>query len=191
MAELLLTKDLVIEGKYEIPNMNAYAGDVVWVETENNFYSEIFISSLLGLLRPSRGELKFFSSDVSYCDITEWLPNIKDASSLCRLYSYSRGVQMSASISEFKRILSQSNAEHVLNMHLKDMVRSTRSLLSWAISLSVPALNVILNDPYYGLDKEASLCLSNEIENCAKDGSLVIIVSQEKPSVFNKQVSFR
>jgi len=191
LAELLLTSGLTVEGKYKFPDINAYAGDVLWVETENALYSEVFISTLFGLLKPSKGDLKFFASDVSYCNVADWAPQVKDAVSLCRLYAYSRGTQMSSSVNELKRILSAANAEHILNMDLKDMVKSTRSMLSWAISLSVPALNIILNDPYYGLDKEASVCLSRELDNCAKDGSLMIITSQDKPAVFNRQAVFR
>lgn len=182
MAELLLIDGVKLEKGIRLPDVKAYAGDVVWVETENALYTDIFVGLLLGLIHPKKGRFKFITSDVSYCDVSEWTPGLKKALSLCKAYSYS--------LSNFKRLLSGANADYVLDMDVKDMAKSTKVLVSWAISLSTPSLNIILNDPFYGLDKKASAFLSTEIEGVAKDGSLVIILSPDRPAVFSQQVRF-
>ena len=190
MAELLLIKDVVLDNKVKLPNVKAFAGDVLWVETENSLYADVFISLLLGLLKPKKGTIKFFNSNSSYCDITEWVPQVKDPLSLVRTYSYAKGLQISSSTNNLKRILDGVNLGYLSEMEIKEMAKSSKALVSWAVSLSVPALNIILNDPYYGLDKNSCKFLAKEIDEVAKDGSLVIIMSQEQPMIFTQHISF-
>ncbi len=190
MAELLFIEGAKLENGATLPSVKAYAGDILWVETENDLYSDVFVSLLLGLSKPKKGVFKFFNSNVSYCDVSEWLPQIKKVSSLCRAYAYSKGNHISACVNNVRKLLGGANAGYAFDMDIQKMAKSTRVMMSWAITMSVPALNIILNNPYYGMDKNASLFVSSEIEGAAKDGSLVIIVSHEKPPVFSKQISF-
>ena len=190
MAALLFIEGAELENGITLPSIKAYAGDVLWVETENNLYSDVFVSLLLGISKPKKGIFKFFNTNVSYCDISEWLPQIKKVSSLCRSYAYSKGSQISACVNNVKSLLSGANAGYAFDMDMQNMAKSTRVMVSWALTMSVPALNIILNDPYYGMDKNTSLFVSSKIDDVAKDGSLVVIVSHEKPVAFSKHISF-
>ncbi len=174
----------------KIPNSMLYAGDIVWVETENPLFCDVFIGILFGLVEKKRGKIKFFRSRTSYFDIASWTPYVQDAVSLCSLYSYSKGVKISTSINELKKILNEVNASYVLNMNLREMTKPTKTLLSWAITLSVPDLNIVLNDPYYGADEKTSSVLSSRLDDQAKDGSLILIVSTDKPRMFSEHLKF-
>jgi len=190
LTELLKIDGVELYSGIKLPNTKLYAGDIAWVETENPLFCDVFVGLLFGLVEKKKGNIKFFRSRTSCLDIANWAPHVENAVSLCSLYSYSRGVKISTSINELKKILSEVNASYVLNMNLREMTKPTKTLLSWAITLAVPDLNIILNDPYYGADDKTCAVLSSILDDQAKDGSLVLITSTDKPRMFNEHLKF-
>ena len=194
-ADVIRTEGVVLDGGIRISDISATAGDVLWAEVASSLYTDVFISLCLGLLKPIKGKYRLAGGRVtnskqkniiSFFDAS-WNAGVKDADTFVKMIALSYGEQISTVSSEFKRILIGLGAEYALKLDFNELKPATRSIVSTAATLSMPLLVVMLKEPYYGLEKQGSDFLNNEIARISKDGSLVMVFAGSTPAFYTKR----
>jgi ABC-type multidrug transport system ATPase subunit len=191
---LLKTDDVFIKKDIRIPNVSLSSGDVLWMEMENDLQADVFVSFMLGLLDVQRGKALIAGGDisknspkaVSYIDVSRWNPKIGSPESFIKLLAHANGLQVSAVMSEFRRMLDGLGGAYALSINFEEMNVGTKRMVSTAASLSMPRLIILLLEPFMGLDADGSAFIEHEIKRIAMDGSSLIILSGSEPPVCSK-----
>ena len=193
---LFYSKGLCIDGGSVLQDISVLSGDVVWFASENPLAFELFTAFILGLIKVRKGRVNVCGKDInaiphnviSYFDIVNWYPELGSIDSLVNVLVYSRGLQPSFVLNEFKRILSGIGGAYALNLSLNEMTHTTKIMVSTALVMSMPSLIMLLHNPFEYLDKEGKVFLDTEIRNVSNDGSSVFILSDAEPAFYNKSM---
>jgi len=195
---LLTIKDVVIDKGLKLPDITLSSGDIMWLQTDNNLQSDLFISVMLGFFDIKNGKATLAGNEISkntkiisYTDLSRWSPKTETVETFIKLLAHAAGFQISSAVNEFKRILEGMGAAYALNLNFDEMSSNTKLMVSTAITLSMPRLVVMLLEPFTGLDKEGVAFINNEIKKTALDGSSFIILSDSEPSVHSQHVKMR
>ncbi|MBN1113757.1 MAG: hypothetical protein JXA66_00310 [Oligoflexia bacterium] len=195
---LLSVRNVVVDKKIHVPDISLCSGEVLWLEVEHELYAEIFVSLLLGLLEPEKGELSLAGRPlgrdvkklVSYISSGYWLPCLEDLKLMVRILSISLSLQTSMVYDEFRKNSEGLGITYALKMKLAEMKPWTKRRVVTALGMSMPALLVPLVEPFQGLETQESVFLGDRINEYAAEGTSFIILCSEEPPVYSKHVKF-
>ncbi|MEI6092380.1 MAG: hypothetical protein WCQ47_01705 [bacterium] len=183
--KLLILEGVQIHDDIRIPDVSLSSGEVVLVQTQNDLEADVFISFLFGLFPLKTGKAWFSGASlaeykhglISYVDLSRWHPKIDNLEHFIKTMAYAKGLQVSYVLNDFKRILEGAGASYALDLSFDEMKPATKKVVSTCITLSMPQLLMVLLDPFFGLDKDNSLFISEQIKKIATDGSAFIILA--------------
>ncbi|MFH1223229.1 MAG: hypothetical protein V1647_02670 [Pseudomonadota bacterium] len=195
---LLVANNVLLQGGVKIPNLSVLPGDILWLECENNLHSDIFVSFMLGLLKIRSGTATLSGNNItlpgnhkviSYFNITAH-KYMDDVEKMVKLFAHSGGLEFSSAASEFKRILNGIGAGYALSVKSEEIAPATKKIIQTAMSVAMPSLLLLLDEPFTGLDTDGILFLKTELQNLVKDGTAVIIMSELEPPLNSKKLKF-
>lgn len=189
LNEIISAKDVVFAKDLKIPDFSLGSGEILWMEMENPNWAKLLQPFFNGLLIPHSGSFNITGKDLRKIKSCKELVSCTYLSSyqagmvyLNSLVHWIAGDKNSAQIwATVTRILSGIGYEYTLQVPLETMAVSTIKKISTAITLSIPKLVIILNEPFYGLEEQGKQYIDKEIENLSNDGSCVLILSQDSP----------
>jgi ABC-type multidrug transport system ATPase subunit len=189
--EILRAQELVLQEKVKIPDFALGGGEVLWMEMENPNWAKLLLPFFSGLLYHCSGTLTVAGKDFNRIEHKENLFSCIHISSyqagpvllnsLVHWIARRQGCNAAGAWSNCKRILSAIGCEYVCQVFLEKIAANTMKKINTAVTLSIPKLVIVLNDPFFGLEENEKVYISNEIDNLAKDGSSILIMSQDTP----------
>jgi len=192
---LLITSDVELDRGIRIPDMSISSGEIFWLECENHLCADVFASFMLSLLKIKKGDATLSGlnidlhkdhSVISYLNLN-WSIYVDDVQKLVKYMAYSGEHKFSSAMNEFKRILEGLGSAYILDMKLSEMTPATKRITSTSISLALPSLIILLEEPFLDIDETGSAFMKKELDNIIADGSSIIIMSESAPpSYMNK-----
>jgi ABC-type Mn2+/Zn2+ transport system ATPase subunit len=196
--EILSTESVFLQKGINIPDFTLNGGENLWIETENPDWARLLVPLFNGLLRPQSGRLSITGKDIYqqhpgtgaikrvdellcciYMNIRQ--PGSLSLNALIRRIAHNKKLNPAQVWAKCREILHAIGCGYACQMEMNGAAAGTVKKICTAITLSIPRLIVVLNDPFFGLDADAQTYIAGQIESIARDGSSILIIAQDKP----------
>jgi ABC-2 type transport system ATP-binding protein len=167
-------------------NLEIYPGEVVALLGANGAGKTTTIKLILGLIKPSFGEIKVFDAPAGHAQIkgrigyspeSRRFHEFLTVSETLRYYSDLSGIKRSRQATEINRAMILTGLKEIQNRKAGKLSKGEAQRLSVAQSLLGDPPFLLLDEPTAGLDPVGRISMREMLNRCRKEGKTALLNS--------------
>ena len=200
---ILSIKDFRLNSFIYISDFHIMPGEIINIFLERGSYRTSFLENIIGLKKPFKGNIFLFNKDINmqdnlhkvllYFNILRWTPLLSGHSSLkfiLERVAELKNNKLSFISNKIMQLANELNMDYSLDVDVDKLNGFEKQKLSTIVSLSVPAVLILLEDPFLNFEQKDLKIIEKRIDMLLRDGSSILVLSEHKYSFIKKYMEF-